>query len=261
MSSQIPVKGPMGQRDPAKNAPVRAIAKVADEKALTLAQAEALTAAINKADDNLATKLVASFRGRIWEAYGLKDWGGYAAQHLGETRIISSSVRKALVAKLASAQLSNRAIAAGLGTDEKTIRNDLKARKAEEQVRNNSAPDQEPLDVNEVPDSELTNGTNGSTVDDGHAGMRQGSDGKWQPESKPPQEPKTPDLATAAKKIATDLVSLRIRLDLLMGREDYSWEGVSGALATPIGDFIDSLAEDCAGLIRDRLPEPEPAVT
>ncbi|GAB5007377.1 hypothetical protein [Mycobacterium avium] len=260
MAGQIPTKGVQPKnstprKTPAKKAPVKTpgkvIAKVRDDKpkTLTLAQAEALTAAIKKADDNLATKIVASFTGRIWEAYGLKDWGEYAAQHLGEAQIIARAVRKTLVPQLAKARISNRAIAAGLGADEKTIRNDLaEHKKVENEVRNNSAPDAEPpLDV------EITNMQNGSDNDE-HAGMRLGADGKWQPENKPQQEPKAPDLVGAANKIAKALEAVRIRLGSLLDKaiDSEHQSAVDDALRQAVIDFHDE-----AGYL---LPEPEPAV-
>jgi hypothetical protein len=271
MAGQIPTKGAPGQRKstatkaPAK-APGKTIAKAADDdKVLTLAQAELLTTAIKKADDNLANKIIASFTGRIWEAYGLKDWAEYAAQHLADAQI-SSQLRKALVPQLVKARMANRAIAAGLKVNEKTIRNDLaEAKKAEDELRNNSADQEPPLDVDEASDSEVTNGSNGSAADEGelrnnsavddHAGMRQGSDGKWRPESKPPQEPKAPDLVGIATKIAIDLDAVRIRLDKIIdaSRATEHERAVEDALRQAASDMRDS--------VEDLLTELEPAIT
>ena len=70
--------------------------------------------------------IVDAYRQRDWITLGYADWDTLCAEEFGGARIaLPVEDRRQVVAELAGAGLSNRSIAAAIGTSEPTVRRDL----------------------------------------------------------------------------------------------------------------------------------------
>ena len=70
--------------------------------------------------------LIRAFTGRAWTALGYATWDAYCAGEFSEARMVrlDREQRREIVAEMREAGMSNRAIASGLGVDERTVRRD-----------------------------------------------------------------------------------------------------------------------------------------
>jgi hypothetical protein len=96
---------------------------------LTAAEARALTDRI-RGTLTIAHDLIASaYTGRAWVALGYESWDAYCAGEFTEARMVrlEREQRREIVASMRSAGMSTRAIASGIGVDQKTVVNDLRS--------------------------------------------------------------------------------------------------------------------------------------
>lgn len=95
---------------------------------LTVDEARALTDEIRRDASeikaNFVPKVKRAFFGRADKVLDYESWDAYSADVLGGVRIPVGE-RPAMVAELRQAGMSQRAIGAAIGVDEKTVRNDL----------------------------------------------------------------------------------------------------------------------------------------
>lgn len=104
---------------------------------LTADEARALTDQIKVRAQALLALIVRAFKGRVWIALNYRNWDDYCAHELPGLRVPREE-REELVASLLEEGMSKRAVAAGLGVSEGTVRNDVNA------SAQNYAPDSEP---------------------------------------------------------------------------------------------------------------------
>ena len=104
-------------------------AKPVEEKsAFTPAKARALTDRLVKNATAAVELFIEAYNGRIWLAYGYESWQQYLDAELGELRPrLPKPQRLEITGRMkAEAKMSQGAIAAALGVDQKTVSNDLK---------------------------------------------------------------------------------------------------------------------------------------
>lgn len=140
--------------------------------------------------------------GRAWIALGYESWDDLCAVELGGSLSLPRSEREEFHVELAESGMSNRAIAAVTGVDEKTVRNDRKA------GAENSAP--EPPDPDdEIVDAEIVEDTPEPAVANNVIGI----DGKKYPTPKPAADRRRTPITKTAERLAYDieLMARRVR--------------------------------------------------
>lgn len=96
--------------------------------ALAEADARAITAAIRAGLVQVWDLIAQAYAGRVWVSLGYDSWDDYCESEFGGSRIrLPREERQGVVASLAEAGLSNRAIAAATGTNRETVRQELAA--------------------------------------------------------------------------------------------------------------------------------------
>lgn len=104
-------------------------AKPVEEKsAFTPARARALTEKLVKNATTAVELFIEAYNGRIWLAYGYESWQQYLDAELGELRPrLPKPQRLEITSRMkVEAKMSQGAIAAALGVDQKTVSNDLR---------------------------------------------------------------------------------------------------------------------------------------
>lgn len=102
---------------------------------LTADEAAAVTGRIRRwVNDFPVTDVVLAFRGRVWVALAYDSWAEWCECELGGLKLPAPK-RREVVKELASVGMSNRAIAAAVGSSEPTVRRDVDA------GASNDAPD------------------------------------------------------------------------------------------------------------------------
>lgn len=101
---------------------------VTEKSSFTPAKARALTDRLVKSATNAVELFIEAYNGRIWLAYGYESWQQYLDAELGELRPrLPKPQRLEITGRMKSeAKMSQTAIAAALGVDQKTVSNDLK---------------------------------------------------------------------------------------------------------------------------------------
>lgn len=266
MAGQIPTQGvkPKGtttsRKPAAKRTASKAVAKPAEKSDFTKAQATKLTEKIKKGAETTFEDIKKAFLGRIWLALGHKSWDEYLDAHYeGVPLALPREKKKEAVQSLTAAGMSSRAIAAATGISQSTAARqgkkvaDPKPSGESSDSGDSNVIDIDPKDITEVKDGDGLDEFKGEE-------RRQGADGKSYPASQPAREPVVVEIVSAAKAIAKDLDSVRIRLDSLFSRDDYEAEKVKvqEALVTSVGDIFDTLFEEFTDLVTERAPQVEP---
>jgi hypothetical protein len=268
VAGQVPVKGvqpktAVAKRAPAKKTPSKAVAKVTkpeDKSDFTPAQAQKLTERIRKNTEGVFEDVKKAYLGRIWIALGHKTWDEYLDKNYeGIALPLPREKKREALQSLAAAGFSSRAAAAATGVGHATAARHGK-------VTDPAPVSNETPDVIDVPPHDITELSDGASeftpegTSQPEEQRRQGADGKSYPASQSPREPVLVNIVSLARTLAKDLDNLRIRLDHLFARDDYSENkvDVQGTLETAVGDFIDTIVEEFADLVRERAPEEEP---
>jgi hypothetical protein len=110
---------------------------------LTHAEARALTKKIKACAEQMWDLIIQAYLGRVWLAYGHRDWHEYCAKEFSGCRMkIPAPERGQIHLAMRKAGLSIRAINAATGYSINTIRQDLK--RCGVQVYQTATPDEEP---------------------------------------------------------------------------------------------------------------------
>ena len=151
-----------------------------------------ITALIKQTGSILWSQVVRAFQGRAWAALGYDSWDAYCDAEFDGARIkLPREERTMIVASLADAGMSTRAIAAATGVSHMTVDRDLAA-------VTNVTPDTDPDD--EIIDAEV--------IDDPAPQPRQvtGTDGKtYNVTTKPAAGPRREPLDASADRAAWNL--------------------------------------------------------
>lgn len=250
------------KKAPAKKAPGKAVAKVTkpEEKSeFTPAKAKAHTEKIKKSATSTFDMIVEAYKGRIWLALDHKSWDEYCDKEFEGVPLALPREKKkqAIQALRSEGKMSTRAIAAATGTSQSTVSRNITDPAPTESNGSVASGNVIDVEAEEVPDGteEFVSGTG-----EPEPQTVVGTDGREMNVSNIGKQPAVVNIVSAARTIAKDLEAVRIRLDSLLSRDDYEENSVAvqGTLETAVGDFIDTLVDDFADLISERLPETEP---
>lgn len=260
-----PAKKAPAKKAPAKAAPGKAVAKVTPKKSapisdFTPAKAKALTEKIKKSATTTFEDITKAYAGRIWLALDCKSWDEYVDKHYeGVAFALPREKKKQAIQSLAAAGMSSRAIAAATDVSQSTAaRAGSKVTDPAPAESNDSRVSGATGDVIDVPPEDITELSDGENAPEAEGRTVQGKDGKNYTVTA--KEPVVVNVVSVARNLSKELDNVRIRLESLFSREDYEENkvAVQGTLETAVGDIIDSLVEEFADLISERIPQPEP---
>jgi hypothetical protein len=234
---------------------------------VTKARATQLTKRIKDSHVNTWKLLAEAAKGRAWKALGYKNWNEWRDKEFSDLPILPRDKRKEAVASLAKDGLSVRAISDITGASKSQVDRDRAAALGLSQPtvpngtvkKDDNVIDIPASDITEVPDG--GGGESGEGASDPEPTPTIGRDGRVTDTTNIGKTPTVINVVSVARTIANELANVRIRLDSLFAREDYEENkvDVQGTLETAVGDIIDTLVEEFADLISERMPEPEPA--
>lgn len=115
---------------------------------LNVDEATELTNRIRQTGSVLWTQIVKAYQGRAWSVLGYESWDDYCNTEFDGAQIkLPREDRTMVVASLADAGMSTRAIAAATGVDPKTVRNDMQSGGEYSPPETNVAGEQHPSQV------------------------------------------------------------------------------------------------------------------
>lgn len=223
------------------------IAATEDAVDLTADEAEQITSRIRQwANAFPVEDVVRAFRGRIWVALAYDSWAEWCECELGGLKLPVPQ-RREIVAELASAGMSNRAIADAVDVDHKTVGNDLSAtgenspvdRKslgADGRERSHPRPSTEP----QIPETD-----SGSEVIDAEIVDPPQARPAPKPSSKP-AEPRRRPLTDSAREIGLDLKNLTARMEKLLADDRFARN--KGEVAPHLRHYLTEAIKVCQDL-------------
>ena len=184
--------------------------------------------------------LVEAYQRRAWAALGYETWDAYTDAELGEVRLrLPREERREVVASMADAGMSNRAIGSALGVDEKLVRIDRRS------GAEKSAPADEPIDA------ELVEDDSPEAMERAVKAAILGTDGKTYTAPPQPAQPRRRPLPESFWQAAYDLNKVTERIERLA--EDDRFPQNAGEVAARNRNDLIRAIDALQGVV-NRLP-------